>query len=91
VDSTTKYYKNTNYISIHYEANNMVNIILTGYYQARFETFDKPRIIGDFSLDIKLGKHLRYNLRYNILHDAIPVVPINQTIYSFRNGLRYDF
>ncbi|GAB4336305.1 MAG: hypothetical protein OHK0038_14490 [Flammeovirgaceae bacterium] len=91
IDSTTIFLKNTNYVSFHYEANNMLNIILTGYYQARFETFDKPRIIGDFSLDIKLGKKLRYTVRYSILHDAIPVVPINKTIYSLRNGLRYDF
>ncbi len=85
------YVKSSSSLSVRYELLKNVNLITISYYQARFETFFKPRITVDASLLVKINKKLSLRNQFVLTYDAAPVIDIAELIYSFKSGLTYKF
>ncbi len=91
VDSTTQVMKSSTYISYHHQLAEKFEINLIGYYQARFDFFDKPRLTGDINFNMGISEHLTFTSKFVVLYDAAPIVPIEKLIYTFENGLQINF
>lgn len=91
VDSTTQLLKSSTYLSYHHQIAEKFEVNLIGYYQGRFDYFDKPRLIGDLNLNFGISKHFTFTSQFVVLYDAAPIVPIDKLIYTFENGLQINF
>lgn len=61
------------------------------FYQAAFNSFFSPRIATRLKFDIDVSKHFTFNVSFNGLYDAKPVVPIFRFYYSLSNAIVYKF
>lgn len=62
------------------------------YYQARPDiNFIKPRLSLNLNLDFKITKHVRFIVKYGMIYDAAPIVPIYNVYYSMLNTIRFRF
>ncbi len=87
----TRLIKSTNYVNVHAKFNENVELILITYYQARFDRFVHPRIIGDANMRIKLSKHISFNFHFVPYYDAEPVIPIFKWNYELTSGIGVQF
>ncbi len=62
------------------------------YYQARFDRFFQPRLIGEVNVLMKVTRVLSLNFQFSIQYDAIPVLPtIDPLNYALVNGVLFSF
>lgn len=87
----TRLVKSTNYINFHAKFNENIELILITYYQARFDRFFYPRIIGDVNFNAKLSKHISFNLKFVPYYDSEPVIPIEKWNYEVTSGIGIQF
>lgn len=90
-DSTTRLIKSTNYATLHAKISQHIEANIIGYYQARFDWLDQPRLIADANILVSINKHFSFTTRIITFYDASPVVPVNRFIYSLTNGLALKF
>jgi hypothetical protein len=67
---------------------------LTGYYQTGYDpeiSSFRNRVSGDAALEIKIGARLSFRMRYVIAYEEKPIIAISKTVYSFSNGIMYEF
>lgn len=86
-----EFLKNTNYISLQFIPNKKIHFGFVGYWQARFDNFNAPRITGDLNFSYALSKKIALTYQILVSRDAAPVVPIEKTIYSLTAGLNFHF
>ena len=88
---TTRFLKSSNYLSLRWEINKMVDLKTIVYYQTGYDnSIDafRNRFSADASLNVKLGTHLVFFTSFNGAYDSRPVVPIVNFVYSLNNGLK---
>ncbi len=90
-DSTTQLLKSSSYLSYHHTITEHFEVNLIGYYQARYDYFDRPRLIGDINFNFKISEHFTFTSKFLVLYDAAPIVPIDKLIYTFENGIQINF
>ena len=61
------------------------------FYQSKFKTFLKPRLITDTSLKFNINSKLSLQSSYIATVDDAPIVDVAQYIYSIDNKLIYTF
>ncbi len=62
------------------------------YYQARFNRFFQPRLIGEVNVLMKVTRILSLNFQFSVQYDAIPVLPtIDPLNYALVNGVLFSF
>lgn len=86
--------KNSSYINGFIQFNDHVKLDVITYYQAGYDNEDniyRQRAIGDIILAFKLSDKLAFLAQFNCQLESHPVVPINEFIYSLKNGIRWDF
>ena len=88
---TTRFLKSSNYLSLKWEINKMVDLNTIVYYQTGYdrgiEGF-RNRFSGDANLNVRLGTHLVFFTSFSGAYDSRPVVPIVNFVYSLNNGLK---
>ncbi len=90
-NAQTRLFKNSSYLSLTHNFNPNFYINLIIYYQARWDLFLKPRIIGDLSCSIKISDKVNFSIAYFIWNDSKPVVSVDNLIYSLTSGLKINF
>jgi hypothetical protein len=87
----SNYFKINSYFMWQQQLTPSLDFNIGGYYQARPKLFFSPRITGDAYLNIKVTSKLSFNTRFSMIYDAIPVIPIDKLVYSWQNGVAYNF
>ncbi len=63
----------------------------TSYFQPVLSDFNDLRLSSQTALAINLTKKLKFTTTFNITYDSRVPEGVVNTIYSFRNGIRWDF
>ena len=87
----TRLVKSTNYINFHAKFNENTELMFITYYQARFDRFFHPRVIGDANFRAKLSKHISFNLKFVPYYDEQPVIRIEKWNYEVSSGIGIQF
>ena len=91
VISTTSLLKSSNYISLFANVNKQFNFNVISYYQATFINFVNPRISLEVNLNLNITEKLKFTSNFTLYYDKQPIIPIDNFIYTFKNGLGYQF
>ena len=89
--AVTSVFKSTNYLSLFADVSPNFNFNVISYYQARYDTFFKPRISLEINLNLKITSKLKFTSNLTMFYDNVPLVPIDNFVYRFKNGLTYHF
>lgn len=88
---STSILKSSNYISFTGDVNKQFNFNIISYYQSSFESFFVPRVSLEVNLNLNITKSLSFTSSFTLYYDKQPVVPIDNFIFKFQNGLGYSF
>ena len=91
VKSSTSILKSSNYVSFYGDVNKHFHFNLISYYQASFESLFVPRISLEVNLNFNITKRLSFTSSFTLYYDKKPVVPIDNFVFKFENGLGYQF
>lgn len=83
--------KSSNYILLFGEVNEHFHFNIITYYQATFNEFFKPRIATEINLNLNITQKLVFTSNITAFYDSQPVIPIQNFVYKFKNGLGYRF
>lgn len=83
--------RSSSYISFTITPRNGIEIISTTYFQPLVNKVSDWRILNQAAAKVKIGKHFRFSLIWNYLHDRFPAGTSPKTTYSLRNGVDYEF
>lgn len=86
--------KNSNYLSLRWQINEMVYLNTIMYYQHGYDRqFDlwRHRFSADFNTAATISKRIRFTTSVNASYDPRPVVPVVNWVYSLQNGIRFAF
>lgn len=87
----TSFIKSTSNVNIRWRITQHVNLFLLTYYQARFESFFRPRVISDVQLSYELNKNFSMVGQYISTYDAAPILVANEFIQTFNLTFNYKF
>jgi len=91
VKSSTSILKSSNYISFYGDVNNQFHFNVISYYQASFESLFVPRVSLEVNLNLNITKRLIFTSSFILHYDKRPVIPIDNFVFKFANGLGYQF
>jgi len=83
--------KTSNYISFYGDVNEQFNFNVISYYQASLNSIFNPRLSLEINLNLKITEKLKFTSSVTIDYDNKPVVPIDNYVMKFKNGLGYRF
>lgn len=83
--------KSSTSVSLRYKVSKNFSYIMISYYQARFDDFFNPRVTLDASMQLAINQHLSLRGQFVGMYDAIPVIEINNLIFSVNNTLVFKF
>ncbi|WP_420581398.1 DUF481 domain-containing protein [Reichenbachiella sp.] len=92
--TVNKMTKSSNYVKSNIGLSDHVNLAFIAFYQFGYDRDIKQvrqRISSQLQLAFTISKHFGFIVEGAIYYENKPVIPINKTIYSFQNGLRYQF
>ena len=89
--SSTSILKSSNYISFYGDVNKQFHFNVISYYQASFESLFVPRVSLEVNLNLNITKRLSFTSSFNMYYDKKPVIPIDNFVFKFQNGLGYQF
>lgn len=89
--SSNRLIKSSNYILLFGEVNEHFHFNSIIYYQATFDDFFKPRVAIEINLNLNITKKLVFTSNITAFYDSNPVIPIQNFVYKFKNGLGYRF
>ncbi len=84
-------WKSSSYISLFGDVNSHFHFNIISYYQATYTDFFSPRVSLEVNINLNITAKLIFTSNFTMAHDAAPVVPIQSTIYKFKNGIGYRF
>lgn len=91
---TVRMPKNSNYLSLRWQVNPMVQLNSIAYYQHGYDhQFDtwRHRLSSDLNIAATLTNRIRFTTSLSASYDPTPVVPIVNWVYSLQNGIRFAF
>lgn len=86
--------KSSSYIKTNIELSDQVNLAFVSFYQFGYDRDIeeiRQRISGQLQLNFNISAHFGFIVEGSIHYENKPVIPINRTIYSLKNGLRFQF
>ncbi len=89
--TSTNLTKSSNYIMLFADVNRQFHFNIASYYQATYTSFFTPRISLEVNLNLNITKKLTFTSNFIMYYDNLPVVPIDNFVYKFKNGLGYRF
>ncbi len=84
-------FKNSNYISFYGDVNEHFHFNIISYYQAAFSSIFNPRVSLEINLNLNITEKLKFASSFTLYYDNRPVVPIDNFVFKFKNGLGYRF
>lgn len=91
-DIENKYIRSNSYIKFEFKAGDRCDLFFTTYFQFRPDkNYASYRIANTVKWSAEIAKHLNFELNFNSVYDAHPVVPIEHYYYSLQNTLVLKF
>lgn len=81
----------SNYIACRFELGDNIVLANTSYYQPLINNFADLRLSSQTAFQIGITEKLRFNTTFTILYDSRVPTEVNNTIYSWKNGIRWEF
>ncbi len=81
----------SNYLSFFIDVNSVVSFTGATYYQPLLSTFKDYRVMGQYSLIVKITKHFRIKTDFTFFTDTRPPAGVRKTIYNSQIGLSFSF
>ncbi len=83
--------RSTNYLTVNFSLNKIVDLYVTGYYQVDVQSFSDYRILFDGGLSIKLFKNLTFTTNVAYRFDNEPLPNIKTYDVNLLNGISLRF
>lgn len=83
--------RSSSYISFTITPQKEIEIISTTYYQPLIKKISDWRVLNQATVKLKFGKHFRFSLLWDYLHDRYPAGTAPKTTYSLKSGVDYEF
>lgn len=90
-DSTTLYFRSTNYISVNSKIDDKMAFNFVSYYQPYINDFSNFRIVMEAGLDFKIFKNLDFEVEFTYRYDNKPVTDVEKYDIYISNGLKLKF
>lgn len=94
-DKTLRQYDHrlSSYFSYNISFGEKSRFVHTTYIQPRLDNWQNIRVASEASLIFNLSKHFSFRSTFNAAYDSDPRLPttVPDLVYSFTNGLRFDF
>lgn len=84
-------YRSSNYVSINWQINEILNFSSTTYYQPKIDDFSDYRVSNNSVFTIGITQKLGMRVTYELLYDTEVPEGVPSTVYSFQTGLTYRF
>lgn len=81
----------SSYLSFRFELGENTVLANTSYYQPLLTDFSDLRLSSQTSLQIGITKKIKFNTTFSILYDSRVPEEVSNTIYSWRNGVQWEF
>jgi len=81
----------SSYLSFSVQPLSNIQISSTSYFQPVVSDFKDLRLSSETSCQIEVTKRLFFNTSFNILYDTRVPEDVPNTIYAFKNGLKWNF
>jgi len=81
----------SSYVSFTLSPNDKFNVVHTTYFQPAVTDFADYRISSQTDLKIYLSKLFYFKAAYSILFDTAPADGVDETVYTFNNGIGLEF
>ena len=91
IQTSTSLLKTSNYISFYGDVNEQFHFNVISYYQASLNSIFNPRLSLEINLNLEITEKLKFTSSVTIYYDNKPVVPIDNYVMKFKNGLGYRF
>lgn len=89
--TSTSILKSSNYISFYGDVNEQFHFNVISYFQAPLSSIFNPRVSLEINLNLKITEKLKFTSSFTLYYDNKPVVPIDNYVLKFKNGLGYRF
>lgn len=83
--------RSSSYISFTITPQKEIELISTTYFQPLISKISDWRVLNQATLKVKFGKHFRFSLLWNYLHDRYPAGTAPRTTYTLKSGVDYEF
>jgi len=87
----TRLWKNSDYLSLHWTINEVLDLNTIVYYQAGYDRFFQPRVSGETNLNIRISNRFRFTSSFVGFYDRRPPVDVLKWTYTFKNGIGFAF
>ncbi len=81
----------SSYVSFTIAPNDKFNLVSTTYYQPALSDLSDYRISSTTNLKIYMSERFYFKADYSILFDTAPATGVDPTVYSFDNGIGFEF
>jgi hypothetical protein len=88
---THRDWRGSSYASFTFSASKQTELTGTLYYQPLLKNFSDYRLMQQFRLTVKAGKHTSLRVNWHYLYDRQPAVKAPRETYVFSTGLGYRF
>jgi hypothetical protein len=86
-----RHIRSSNYLSLSYVPNPVIEFINTGFYQPLFKKPADYRFLDELRIDVKAGRHFSIVTTMDYLYDSFPAAHTPHANYGITNGLDYAF
>ena len=83
--------KSTTSVNIRGRLTESIDLAAISYYQARPDSFFKPRFTSDWQVRFRISEKLRFNLQFVSTFDSDPPLDSTEFIYNINNVLEVRF
>lgn len=91
---TKEIWKNSSYIGFQTSLNKTIKFNGIAYYQGGYDhesDLFRSRFSGDFSLSFSITGNLAFTASFTSQYEDRPIIRINNWVYSYTNGLKWNF
>lgn len=88
---TTNIFRSTNYITLNWKINEVLNFIYISYFQFDIERLKDHRFITDASLNFSITKNLHFTSALIYRYDNEPVETVKNFDLELNNGIIFSF
>ena len=87
--AATQFVKSTSNLFVRASLHEKITLFTSVYYQARYEKFNKPRIVSDIQLIFKITKLLSISTGFVSTYDSYPIVDGNIFTYKLNGSFLF--
>ena len=91
LDPAQTLWRLSNYVSLAWKIKPNISFQTISYFQPALNSFSDYRFTNESMLNLKIFKGLVFYVKFSLLIDTTPLENVPESIFSFSNGLKYQF